>query len=59
MQSIVKILNEPESLRYNGGALCYAVLGYITGFAGLFHAHWAVNLAATLILSPAASARRI
>jgi len=50
---IVKLLNEPEGLRYNGGALAYAVPGYITGFAGLFHDHWAVNLLATLLLAHA------
>lgn len=53
MQSIVKLLNEPEGLRYNGAALSYAVLGYIAGFAGLFHGHWAVNLASTLLLAHA------
>ena len=53
MDTIAKKLNEPESLRYNGAALAYAVLGYITGFAGLFQDHWAVNLAATLLLAHA------
>lgn len=53
MHSFVKLLNEPESLRYNGGALSYAVIGYVAGFAGLFHGHWAVNFAATLLLAHA------
>lgn len=53
MNPIVKLLNEPEGLRYNGGALAYAVLAYIAGFAGLFSAHWAVNLAATVLLAHA------
>ncbi len=53
MQSIVNLINEPEGLRYSGGALAYAVLGYVAGFAGLFHTHWAVNLAATLLLAHA------
>ncbi len=53
MLQFVKLLNEPEGLRYNGGALTYAVLGYVTGIAGLFHSHWAVNLAATLLLAHA------
>lgn len=51
MHSIVKSLYEPEGLRYNGVALCYAVLGYAAGIAGLFHSHWSVNLAATLLLA--------
>ena len=37
----------------NGGALLYAVAGYMTGFAGLFHESWAVNAAATLLLAHA------
>lgn len=53
MQSIGKLLNEPEGLRYHGGALAYAVLGYGVGFAGLFHSQPAVNLAATLLLAHA------
>ena len=53
MLQVVKLLNEPESLRYNGGALSYAVIGYVAGFAGLFHGHWAVNLAATVLLAHA------
>jgi len=31
--------------------LCYALLAYGFGLAGLFSAHWAVNLAATLLLA--------
>ena len=53
MKSIVNLINEPEGLRYSGGALAYAVLGYVAGFAGLFHTHWAVNLAATVLLAHA------
>jgi fatty acid desaturase len=53
MHAFANSLNEPDSLRYNGGALAYAVLGYAAGFAGLFHAYWAVNLAATLLLAHA------
>ena len=53
MHAVVNSLNEPEGLRYNGGALAYAVLGYVVGFAGLFHDHWAVNLLATLLLAHA------
>jgi omega-6 fatty acid desaturase (delta-12 desaturase) len=53
MSSITDALYEPASLRYNGGALAYAVLGYVLGFAGLFHSHWAVNLAGILLLAHA------
>jgi acyl-lipid omega-6 desaturase (Delta-12 desaturase) len=53
MRSIEKLLNEPEGLRYHGGALAYVVLGYGAGFAGLFDSHPAVYLAATLLLAHA------
>ena len=47
------ILKEPQGLRYNGFACLYAVGGYVLGFAGLFHGHWAINLLATLLLAHA------
>jgi fatty acid desaturase len=50
---LTAILKEPQGLRYNGTALLYAVVAYITGFAGLFSSNWAVNLAATLLLAHA------
>jgi len=53
MQRIVNLLNEPEGLRYYGGALTYAVIGYVAGFAGLFYGHWAVYLGATVLLAHA------
>lgn len=42
---------EPEARLYQGGALAYAVLGYLAGFAGLFHPHLAVRLLAVLLLA--------
>ena len=53
MHSTTRFLAEPEGLRYNGGALAYAVIGYAAGFAGLFHSAWAVNLVATVLLAHA------
>jgi len=53
MPSINQLLNEPEGLRYHGGAAAYAVAGYLAGFAGLFDGRWAVNLAATVLLGHA------
>jgi fatty acid desaturase len=53
MPRFVDSLNEPDSLRYNGGAFAYAVLGYLAGFAGLFYANPVVNLAAILLLAHA------
>jgi omega-6 fatty acid desaturase (delta-12 desaturase) len=44
---------EPESLRYNGGAVVYCTLAYVTGFAGLNAANWLVNVAAVLLLAHA------
>jgi hypothetical protein len=53
VHSTTRFLAEPEGLRYNGGALAYAVIGYAAGFAGLFHSAWAVNLVATVLLAHA------
>ena len=47
------ILKEPQGLVYYGLAIAYAVTGYILGFAGLFHASWGINIAATLLLTHA------
>ncbi len=50
---ISAVLNEPEGLRYYGLATLYAVIGYVTGLAGLFSPMWIVNIAATLLLAHA------
>jgi fatty acid desaturase len=52
-RGISGLLHEREGLRYHGGALAYAVLGYAAGVAGLFHPFWLVNLAAVLLLAHA------
>ena len=45
------ILKESAGLTYYGGAVVYAVAGYVCGFAGLFHAAWTVNIVAALLLA--------
>ncbi len=47
------ILKESQGLKYNVGAISYAIVGYIAGFAGLFHPAWSINLVATLLLAHA------
>ena len=47
------LLREPEVLWYQGGAVVYAVVGYLLGFVGLFWSGWGVNLAATILLAHA------
>lgn len=42
---------ESKGFRYHGGAVAYAVLMYVLGWAGLFNASWLVNLLATLALA--------
>lgn len=49
----IALLKEPEGLRYNGTALLYVVLAYVSGFTGLFSSSWALNLVATLLLAHA------
>ncbi len=51
--TIVPAFREAAGRRYNGAAIAYASLGYGAGFAGLFAAHPAVNLAAMLLLAHA------
>jgi omega-6 fatty acid desaturase (delta-12 desaturase) len=53
MSAIVALFREPQGVLMNGAALLYAVVGYVAGFAGLFHASWAVNALATLLLAHA------
>lgn len=53
MATIITLLKEPEGLRFNGIAVLYVVVAYVFGFAGLFHAAWAINLVSTLLLAHA------
>ena len=46
-------LREPEGLYYHGGAVVYALTGYVLGIAGLFDASLVVNLMATVLLAHA------
>ena len=53
MPAVMALFKEPRGLLMHGGALLYAVTGYVAGFAGLFVASWLVNAAATLLLAHA------
>ena len=53
MSTIVALFREPQGALMNGAALLYAIVAYVAGFAGLFHASWAVNALATLLLAHA------
>ena len=44
------LLKRPEGLYYHGGAVLYAVLGYMLGLAGLFASSLVVQLASMLLL---------
>jgi len=44
-------LNEPAGLYYHGGALLYALVAYVTGFAGLLSTGWFAALGGTLLLA--------
>ncbi|MEE3236185.1 MAG: fatty acid desaturase, partial [Pseudomonadota bacterium] len=43
--------NEPEGLRWNGGAVLYVLVMYVLGWAGLFSSNGIVNVVATLLLA--------
>ena len=47
------LLHEPAGFWFHGGAVLYAVAGYVAGFAALFADHWAINVLGTLLLAHA------
>jgi len=47
------LLKHSGAVIWYGGAMLYTVLGYAAGIAGLFHANWIVNIAATVLLAHA------
>ena len=51
MSAITSKLQEPEGLRYHGGAIAYALVAYGAGWAGLFANSLLVNLLGTLLLA--------
>ena len=51
--SIPERLRERDGLYYYGGAVIYAVAGYVAGFAGLFADSVFLNIGATLLLAHA------
>ncbi len=53
MQFLTRAFHEPSGLRYHGGAVAYAVLGYALGGYGIFQQSWIVNAFATVLLAHA------
>ena len=51
--SKLQLLKQPDGLLWHGGAVAYAIAGYVAGFAGLFHGSWLVNIMAMLLLAHA------
>ena len=48
-----KLFKEPEGIIYNGGAILYAITGYIIGFFGLFNVNIIINILSALLLGHA------
>lgn len=48
--SIVSQMQEPQGIRYHGGAIIYALAAYSLGWIGLFSSSWLVNIGAILLL---------
>ncbi len=44
-------LKHPQGMSYYGGAVAYATIAYVVGFAGLFADSWPTSLAAMLLLA--------
>ncbi len=53
MKAITRHFHEPAGIAYHGGALLYALSGYVLGLWGLFSPSWVVNALATLWLAHA------
>ncbi len=53
MSGLTGLLKERQGLGYYGIAVGYAVVAYVAGFTGLFHAQLVVNVIATLLLAHA------
>ncbi len=53
MTALASRFKDPLGLHYYGGAVAYAVGGYVLGFAGLFSESWVLNALATLLLAHA------
>ena len=51
MSAIVALFKERAGFAYHGGAIAYAVLAYVSGFAGLFDDSWLVNGIGLLLLA--------
>jgi fatty acid desaturase len=51
--TITEKIQDPEGLRYYGGALFYVVAAYVLGWFGLVSANGFINIAATLLLAHA------
>ena len=53
MAGSANMLKDRAGWWYYGATVSYAVAAYGLGLAGLFHPHWAINIAATLLLAHA------
>ena len=47
-----KLFKEPEGIIYNGGAIFYAITGYIVGFFGLFSVNIFINILSSTSKAP-------
>jgi fatty acid desaturase len=48
-----QLWKQSDGIVWHGGAVAYAVVGYVAGFAGLFHGNWLINVLATILLAHA------
>ena len=51
MSATVAVFKEPAGFLYHGGAVAYALITYIVGFAGLFDDFWLLNAIGVLLLA--------
>ena len=51
MKQILQLFKEPQGVIYHGFAICYALMMYLFGIAGLFHSDFLVNFISTACLA--------
>jgi omega-6 fatty acid desaturase (delta-12 desaturase) len=53
MKFVTRQFHEPVGLLYQGGAVAYAVIGYVLGWLGVLSANWLFNVGGTVLLAHA------
>ncbi|MGI9264233.1 MAG: fatty acid desaturase, partial [Gammaproteobacteria bacterium] len=53
MKFLTRQFHEPAGMLFHGGAVAYAVIGYVLGWLGILAASWLLNIAGMILLAHA------